>query len=79
MHGVIWLPLNWTFSIVPPIESTRGFNVSSIRSVSSMLSKLNFTYNDQQCNNLSQMISKVRLSKCGFKTTEVSDVQVVCV
>lgn len=42
-HGVIWLPLNWTFSSVPPIDSTRGFNVSSRRSVSSIVSKLNFT------------------------------------
>lgn len=44
MHGVIWLPLNWIFSIVPPIDSTRDFSVSSRRSVSSIVSKLNFTY-----------------------------------
>lgn len=43
MHGVIWLPLNWTFSIVPPMDSTRGFKVSSRRSVSSIVSELNFT------------------------------------
>lgn len=44
MHGVIWLPLNETFSSVPPIDSTRDFKVSSRRSVSSIASKLNFTW-----------------------------------
>lgn len=44
MQGVIWLPFSDTFSSVPPIDSTRGFNVSSSNSVSSIVSKLNFTW-----------------------------------
>lgn len=43
IHGVMWLPFNWTFSTVPPIDSTRGFKVSSRRSVWSIVSKMNFT------------------------------------
>lgn len=43
-QGVIWLPLISTFSSVPPIASTRDFNVASRVSVSSIPSKLNFTY-----------------------------------
>lgn len=44
MQGVIWLPFSETFSSVPPIDSTRGFSVSSSKSVSSIVSKLNFTW-----------------------------------
>lgn len=60
MHGVMWLPLNSTFSTVPSKESTRGVSVSSRIFVSSIVSELNFTNN--VCLTLYEVLKQSRFS-----------------
>lgn len=57
-HGVIWFPLNSTFSSVPLIDSTRGFSVCSSRSVSSIVSEMNFTWNAVHQKNQKQIFTQ---------------------